>query len=511
MTPAPPPVPAPSGGLDVATLSSALLEIVSEKTGYPTEMLELEMDIEADLGIDSIKRVEILGAMRDQFPELPQLKAEDLGELRTLEEIVTYMRDHSGSANGNGATTQAVATPAPVQTPVTPVGATPESPERTPVVTPAPATGGGVEVTTLSSALLEIVSEKTGYPTEMLELETDTEADPGIDSLKRVDILGAMRDQFPELPQLKAEDLGELRTLEEIVSYMRDHSGSANGNGATTQAVATPAPVQTPVTPVGATHESPEPTPVAAPATGGGLDVATLSNALLEIVSEKTGYPTEMLELEMDIEADLGIDSIKRVEILGAMRDQFPELPQLKAEDLGELRTLEEIVTYMRDHSGSANGNGASKSPAVESEVALPKVDANGGAGRSSLAKIDHDIPRSAAQWTFLPTPDIFERPFANDGVVLITDDGSPLTAKVVEKLAQQNAKTVVLSFPSDVVASQSDLPDGALRVTLPDMTEAQLQSALESISQDHGEIAAILDFYPTAQTKGSLVHDQEK
>ena len=38
-----------------------LLEIVSERTGYPTDMLDLDADLEADLGIDSIKRVEIAG------------------------------------------------------------------------------------------------------------------------------------------------------------------------------------------------------------------------------------------------------------------------------------------------------------------------------------------------------------------------------------------------------------------------------------------------------------------
>ena len=41
-------------------------------------MLELSMDMEADLGIDSIKRVEILGAMQEQYPELPTIEAEDL-------------------------------------------------------------------------------------------------------------------------------------------------------------------------------------------------------------------------------------------------------------------------------------------------------------------------------------------------------------------------------------------------------------------------------------------------
>ena len=51
------------------SLKQSLLEVVSEKTGYPTEMLDLGMDMEADLGIDSIKRVEILGAMQEKYPE----------------------------------------------------------------------------------------------------------------------------------------------------------------------------------------------------------------------------------------------------------------------------------------------------------------------------------------------------------------------------------------------------------------------------------------------------------
>ena len=73
---------------------------------------------------------------------------------------------------------------------------------------------------------------------------------------------------------------------------------------------------------------------------------------MLEVVSEKTGYPTEMLELSMDMESDLGIDSIKRVEILGAMQDKHPDLPQVNPNELAELRTLQEIV----DHLGATEG-----------------------------------------------------------------------------------------------------------------------------------------------------------
>src|SRR3546814_5870902 len=47
---------------------SSDLAIVAERTGYPTEMLGLDADLEADLGIDSIKRVEILGAFQKAMP-----------------------------------------------------------------------------------------------------------------------------------------------------------------------------------------------------------------------------------------------------------------------------------------------------------------------------------------------------------------------------------------------------------------------------------------------------------
>ena len=59
------------------------------------------------------------------------------------------------------------------------------------------------------------------------------------------------------------------------------------------------------------------------PATAGREEIA---RKLLDIVRERTGYPLEVLRLELDLEAELGIDSIKRVEILGKLRDAFPQI-----------------------------------------------------------------------------------------------------------------------------------------------------------------------------------------
>ena len=259
--------PAPSAAAPASGVSQALLEVVAEKTGYPVEMLNLGMDLEGDLGIDSIKRVEILAAIEEKVPGLPKVAPDQLGSLRTLGQIV-----------------EAFGVAAPSAT----------------VATASAATSSGV-----SSALLQVVAEKTGYPTEMLTLEMDLESDLGIDSIKRVEILAAIEEKVPGLPKVAPDQLGSLRTLGQIVEAFGVSASAAPPSA---------------------------------------LPTGNVSSALLQVVAEKTGYPMEMLTLEMDLESDLGIDSIKRVEILAAIEDKVPGLPKVSPDQLGSLRTLGQIV-----------------------------------------------------------------------------------------------------------------------------------------------------------------------
>ncbi|XAO72409.1 MAG: phosphopantetheine-binding protein [Acetobacteraceae bacterium] len=64
---------------------------------------------------------------------------------------------------------------------------------------------------------------------------------------------------------------------------------------------------------------SPHTAPVAAP-TASAPAASEISGILMEIIAEMTGYPVEMLETHMELEADLGVDSIKRIEIFSALR-----------------------------------------------------------------------------------------------------------------------------------------------------------------------------------------------
>ena len=78
----------------------------------------------------------------------------------------------------------------------------------------------------------------------------------------------------------------------------------------------------------------------------------------MAIVSEKTGYPADMLGLEMEMEAELGIDSIKQVEILAALQAKFPGAPEIPASELAGLRTLQDVVDSVAGFA-SAGGAGA--------------------------------------------------------------------------------------------------------------------------------------------------------
>ncbi|WP_245545776.1 SDR family NAD(P)-dependent oxidoreductase [Nocardia higoensis] len=110
-----------------------------------------------------------------------------------------------------------------------------------------------------------------------------------------------------------------------------------------------------------------------------GRSAESLRQALRAVVAEKTGYPVEMVDTGMDLEADLGVDSIKRVQVIGALQERFPNLPNLGPEQLGTLRTLDQIVEELGASAGGdvhPKAEAAAVTPrhAVEL-VALPALD----------------------------------------------------------------------------------------------------------------------------------------
>ncbi len=380
--------------LDTAELTSRLLAIVSDRTGYPPEMLDLNLDLEADLGIDSIKRVEILGTFQQTFAEsgiAMEGLMEKLAGVRTLQGIVEQVSAQMGS--DDDATSQQLA-PVPLHVP-----------QSAPVV-------GAAELT---SRLLAIVSDRTGYPPEMLDLHLDLEADLGIDSIKRVEILGTFQQTFAEsgiAMEGLMEKLAGVRTLQGIVDQVAGQLGGHTGEAA-------PQPLPELV----AAH-------VAAPA----VNASELTSRLISIVSDRTGYPPEMLDLNLDLEADLGIDSIKRVEILGTFQQAFAESGVVLAEGMMEklagVRTLQGILDRVLEQGGAAEEKqSAPPAPvaAVSSVVAPPEAEDSGTA----------QIQRFTLRSVETPLSGRFQS-VSKDRTILITEDTYGVAHALADEMHRQ-------------------------------------------------------------------------
>lgn len=156
---------------------------------------------------------------------------------------------------------------------------------------------------------------------------------------------------------------------------------------------------------------------------------------LLAVVAEKTGYQPEMLGLHMELEADLGIDSIKRVEILAALQAALPKLSDLKPSDMASIRTLGDIVAFL----GGLPGVGAVPMESLQAlERSAVRLTEQAPAGRSLTG-------------------------LRNGRSVILTEDGGGVAQVLGRLLAAEGiAATIVQDVPveADIVICLDGLRD---------------------------------------------------
>jgi NAD(P)-dependent dehydrogenase (short-subunit alcohol dehydrogenase family) len=93
-----------------------------------------------------------------------------------------------------------------------------------------------------------------------------------------------------------------------------------------------------------------------------------------------------MLTPDMDIEADLGIDSIKRVEILSAMEERMPNLPTVSPEVMAELNTLGQIAGYLSGKTELIAPDPSIPAPSLPAPLgAMPSPEAKTGIKRQVI------------------------------------------------------------------------------------------------------------------------------
>ena len=192
-----------------------------------------------------------------------------------------------------------------------------------------------------TEVVLAVLAAKTGYEPDMIEMDMALETELGVDSIKRVEILSDVQKEL----NVEAQDVAALsrtQTVGEVVEAMIKELGGA---GAAPVAAAAPS----------------APAAAAAPSSGSAVSPAKATEVVLAVLAAKTGYEPDMIEMDMALETELGVDSIKRVEILSDVQKEL----NVEAQDVAALsrtQTVGEVVEAMIKELGSAGPAAAAPS-----------------------------------------------------------------------------------------------------------------------------------------------------
>jgi acyl transferase domain-containing protein/NAD(P)-dependent dehydrogenase (short-subunit alcohol dehydrogenase family)/acyl carrier protein len=225
--PAPEPEPAPAetipsaAGPSDAEIRDRVLALVAQTTGYPVDMLDPELDLEADLGVDTVKQAEIFQEIRAVYG-IARDETLKLRDFPTLEHVIGFVRDRAGAAPA------AIAEPALGESIAT-ESAAPHQPivdvEGANAVLEVATPTASISDDEIRERVLTLVAEKTGYPIDMLDPELDLEADLGVDTVKQAEIFQEIRSAYG----IARDDTLKLRdfpTIEHVIGFVRDRAGA---------------------------------------------------------------------------------------------------------------------------------------------------------------------------------------------------------------------------------------------------------------------------------------------
>ncbi|NKB68802.1 MAG: SDR family NAD(P)-dependent oxidoreductase [Candidatus Latescibacteria bacterium] len=221
-------------------------------------------------------------------------------------------------------------------------------------------------------------------------------------------------------------------------------------------------------------EESDGPTDEVVSGQEGKPSVEEFRRDLLAEVSQRTGYPVDMLEMDAPLEAGMGIDSIKILETFSALKRYHPYF-QVEGEDeeemvarFAQLTTLNAIIgAYEENIQKAVEGGGAD--PSVDGSVLPGASSDNEPTLSSNGAPQDGPVARYRLRTVLVSAPEmVAELPFAQDEAVLVLGGGE-LAAEVAAatrtdgnqvfqveqdtefKRVEENRFTADLANPADI------------------------------------------------------------
>ena len=293
----------------------------------------------------------------------------------------------------------------------------------------------------VKTALLEVVSGRTGYPVDMLGLDLDLEGELSIDSIKRMEIVGDLKEKLNLGDVMEASEevfikMASLKTLNELIAWIDELKEQA------------PAPVMAAVTPA-RTAVSEQATAPAERAAAQSFTTEHIRNTLLEVVSGRTGYPVDMLGLDLDLEGELSIDSIKRMEIVGDLKEKLNLGDAMEASEevfikMASLKTLNEIVAWIDEMNSS--GGEVAPSSANNGTKLSGKISEEPSGTEPSPAK---QAPLARVLFEIRPFPLPSEKVSVAGRRFAITDDGGAFAPKIKQALEAAGARADIVSRES--------------------------------------------------------------
>ncbi len=197
---------------------------------------------------------------------------------------------------------------------------------------------------------------------------------------------------------------------------------------------------------------APEPAAVAAAPTPGASDADAVVAAVLAVVAEQTGYPSEMLDLELDLEADLGIDTVKQAETFAAIRERYG-IERDESLSLRDYPTLGSVVEFVRERAPGGAAAPSTEMPAVDAvpEQDEPAPDLLAGDDEQSAA-----VPRRVV--TSVPRPDLAlcaptGVALGDDSRVIVVQDEGGVGAALVGRLEKVGVDVLGVDATADADA----------------------------------------------------------
>jgi len=311
-----PPKPAAKG----EPVKEKVLALVAEKTGYPVDMLDLDLDLEADLGVDTVKQAEVFASIREAYT-IPRDENRKLRDYPTLAHVIRFVYEKRPDLAAGPTAAKEEVKPATTKITVVAENAAPSA------TSPQGDTGDAVK-----ERILALVVEKTGYPKDMLDLDLDLEADLGVDTVKQAEMFAAIREIY-SIPRDENRKLRDYPTLAHVIRFVFENRSDLAGTAPTLAASAIK-------------EEIKAASPTAAPTTAKQDGGKAVKERVLALVVEKTGYPKDMLDLDLDLEADLGVDTVKQAEMFASIREIY-SIPRDENRKLRDYPTLAHVIRFV--------------------------------------------------------------------------------------------------------------------------------------------------------------------